>query len=78
MGLFTTPLYDVFCIVYFLMNEIHVVCNLILNAIYMQIVANYCESLTLDSRIKRWMSEVAAVSRRVTQPALHLHQPWFQ
>ena len=43
------------------MNESHIVCNLILKAIYMQIVANYCESLTLDSYIKSWMSEGEAV-----------------
>lgn len=58
---------------YFLMNESRVVCNLILNAIYMQIVANYCESLTLDSCIKSWMSEAEAVFQaQAGHPALHL------
>ena len=56
---------------YFLMNESHIVCNLILKAIYMQIVANYCESLTLDSYIKSWMSEGEAVFQ-AGHSALHL------
>lgn len=60
---------------YFLMNENRVVCNLILNAIYMQIVANYCESLTLDSCIKSWMSEAVAVLQ-AGHPALQ--QPRIQ
>ena len=60
---------------YFLMNENRVVCNLILNAIYMQIVANYCEFLTLDSCIKSWMSEAVAVLQ-AGHPALQ--QPRIQ